>query len=192
MSPAVSFGAIYIPNFILQAIGRSEPELRAQPLAIIDGPPPTYQVVALNRLAEILGVTLGMTKAAVSQFAQVTIRPRYKVKEEAAHAALLDVAWSVTPRVEDAAPDTLLVDISGLGSLFGEEINIAGTTLAGMVRAGIAADLRKIPDTDGAAPRAGRLQYADRIGAAALGLSGHHRHLPWVLRVSQVSAMWSR
>ena len=125
MSPAVSFGAIYIPNFILQAIGRSEPELRAQPLAIIDGPPPTYQVVALNRLAEILGVTLGMTKAAVSQFAQVTIRPRYKVKEEAAHAALLDVAWSVTPRVEDAAPDTLLVDISGLRSLFGEEEDIA-------------------------------------------------------------------
>jgi protein ImuB len=125
MSPAVSFGAIYIPNFILQAIGRSEPELRTQPLAIIDGPPPTYQVVALNRLAELLGVALGMTKAAVSQFSQVTIRLRCTVKEEAAHAALLDVAWSITPRVEDAAPDTLLVDISGLGSLFGEEKDIA-------------------------------------------------------------------
>jgi protein ImuB len=125
MLPAVSFGAIYIPNFILQAIGRCEPELRAQPLAIIDGPPPTYKVVAFNRLAEILGVALGMTKAAVSQFAQVTIRPRCKVKEEAAHAALLDVAWSITPRVEDAAPDTLLVDISGLTSLFGDEENIA-------------------------------------------------------------------
>ena len=125
MPPAASFGAIYVPNFILQAIGRCEPELRAQPLAIIDGPAPTYQVVALNRLAQISGVALGMTKAAVSQFTQVTIRPRCKVKEKAAHAALLDVAWSITPRVEDAAPDTLLVDISGLGSLFGDEKDIA-------------------------------------------------------------------
>jgi protein ImuB len=82
-------------------------------------------VVALNRRGEILGVTRGMTKAAVSQFAGVLIRPRCSRQEEAAHAALLDVAWSVTPRVEDAAPDTLLVDISGLGSLFGNEEGVA-------------------------------------------------------------------
>jgi protein ImuB len=125
MPSAVSFGAIYVPNFILQAIGRSEPELRTRPLAIIDGPPPTYQVVALNRLAQILGVTHGMTKAAVGQFAQVTIRPRCRVREEAAHSALLDVAWSITPRVEDAAPDTLLIDISGLTSLLGDQEAIA-------------------------------------------------------------------
>jgi protein ImuB len=125
MSLAVLFGAIYVPNFIFQAVGRCEPELRAQPLVIIDGPPPTYQVVAFNRLAEILGVARGMTKAAASQFAQVTIRSRCGIREEAAHAALLDVAWSVTPRVEDAAPDTLLLDISGLTSLFGDEENIA-------------------------------------------------------------------
>ncbi len=125
MLPAALFGAVYVPNFILQAIARCEPELRTQPLAIIDGPPPTYQVVALNRLAEILGVARGMTKAAVSQFAQVTIRTRCRVREEAAHAALLDVAWSITPRVEDAAPDTLLIDISGLSSLFGDAETIA-------------------------------------------------------------------
>src|SRR4029434_5209038 len=110
MPPAL-FGAIYVPNFILQAVGRSEPELRTQPLAIIDGPPPTYQVVALNRLTEVLGVALGMTRPAASQFAQVTIRPRSKISEEVAHAALLDVAWSITPRVEDTAMDTLLVDL---------------------------------------------------------------------------------
>jgi protein ImuB len=125
MLPAALFGAVYVPNFILQAIGRCEPELRTQPLAIIDGPPPTYQVVALNRLAEILGVARGMTKAAVSQFAQVKIRTRGKVREEGAHAALLDVAWSITPRVEDAAPDTLLIDISGLTSLFGDAEAVA-------------------------------------------------------------------
>jgi protein ImuB len=124
MSSAL-FGAVYVPNFILQAVGRSEPELRTQPLVIIDGPPPTYQVIAINRLAELLGVAHGMTKAAAGQFAQVTIRPRCKVSEEVAHAALLDVAWSVTPRVEDTATDTLLIDLSGLTSLFGDEETIA-------------------------------------------------------------------
>ncbi len=130
MSLAALFGAVYVPNFILQAVGRCEPELRTQPLVIIEGPPPTYQVVAFNRLAELLGVARGMTKAAASQFAQVTIRSRCRIREEAAHAALLDVAWSVTPRVEDAAPDTLLLDISGLTSLFGDEQNIAGQIAA--------------------------------------------------------------
>src|SRR5215470_3257938 len=102
------FAAVYVPNFILQAIARNEPELRAQPLAVIDGPPPTFQVIALNRIAELLGVTRGMTKAAAAQFAQVVIRPRCGILEEATHAALLDVAWSITPRVEDFAADTLL------------------------------------------------------------------------------------
>jgi len=125
MPLAVLFAAVYVPNFILQAIARSEPELRTQPLVIIDGPPPTYQVVAFNRIAELLGVARSMTKAAASQFAQVTIRSRCRIREEAAHAALLDVAWSITPRVEDAAPDTLLLDISGLASLFGNENEIA-------------------------------------------------------------------
>ena len=125
MSSAVLFGAVYVPNFILQAIGRSELELRAQPLAIIDGPPPTYQVVAFNRHAQLLGVACGMTKTAVSQFAQVTVRPRSRLHEETAHAALLDVALSITPQVEDAAPDTLLIDLSGLASLFGNAEAIA-------------------------------------------------------------------
>src|ERR1700747_1836776 len=109
MLPAVLFAAVYVPNFILQAIARSEPELRTQPLVIIDGPSPTYQVVAFNRLAELLGVARGMTKAAVSQFAQVTSRSRCRIREEAAHAALLDVAWSITPRVADAALVPLLL-----------------------------------------------------------------------------------
>jgi protein ImuB len=125
MSFTALFAAVYVPHFILQAIGRSEPELRTHPLAIVDGLSPTFQVIALNRIAELLGVARGMTKAAASQFAQVTIRPRCIIHEAAAHAALLDVAWSITPRVEDTAPDTLLLDISGLASLFGDEEKIA-------------------------------------------------------------------
>src|SRR5262249_47558866 len=114
------FTAVYVPNFILQAIARHEPELHAQPLVILGSPAPTYQVIALNRIAELLGVTRGMTKAAAAQFAQVVIRSRCEILEQTAHAALLDVAWSITPRVENFAADTLLLDLSGLASLFGD------------------------------------------------------------------------
>lgn len=120
----MSFAAIFVPNFIFQAVTRCEPELRLKPAAIIEGQPPTYRVLALNRLAEKLGVTAGMTKANAEQFPQVQIRHRSKTQEEAGHNALLDAAWSISARVEDAAPDTLLLDLCGLTRLFGtsEEI----------------------------------------------------------------------
>ena len=55
----MAFAAIFVPNFRLQAVVRCEPELAVRPIALIDGPPPTYQVVAVNRLAARLGVAEG-------------------------------------------------------------------------------------------------------------------------------------
>jgi protein ImuB len=124
------FAAIFIPNFIFQAIVRCEPELRMQPVAVIEGQPPTYYVVAINRLAEKLGVVVGMTKANAEQFQHVQIRPRSHTQEDTAHHALLDAAWSISSRVEDAAPDTLLLDLSGLARLFGTLEEIAHRILA--------------------------------------------------------------
>jgi protein ImuB len=126
----MAFGAIFVPNFTVQAVLRSEPELGVRPLVLIDGPPPTYRVVALNHLAALLGVTEGMTKAAATQFPGVEIRPVAKVQEAAAHSALLDVAWSFSPRVENTAADTVLVDLSGLTTLLGSYENIATTIVS--------------------------------------------------------------
>ena len=121
----MSFAAIFVPNFTFQAIARGEPELRIEPVAVIEGQPPTYRVAALNGLAEKLGVTVGMTKASVEQFPQVQIRNRSKTQEEMGHQALLDAAWSISSRVEDRARDTLLLDLSGLSRLFGGQEQIA-------------------------------------------------------------------
>jgi protein ImuB len=126
----MSFAAIFVPNFTFQAIARCEPELRMQPVAVIAGPPPTYRVIAFNRLAEKLGVTRGMTKASAEQFQQVKIRHGSKSQEDSAHRALLDAAWSISSRVEDAAPDTLLLDLSGLARLFGTPKEIAQKILS--------------------------------------------------------------
>jgi protein ImuB len=81
--------------------------------------------VALNESARAAGIQLGMSESQAEEFSGVEIRRRSAARERALHAALLDVGWSVSPRIEDTAPDTIVLDIAGLGSLFGAEENIA-------------------------------------------------------------------
>jgi len=121
----MAFGAIFVPDFSLQAVERLESRIRNRPLVLVDGPAPTFRVIAFNRLASLLGVTPGLTKAAAAEFQGVEIRQRRKEQEVAAHAALLDAAWSFSPRVEDTATDTVLMDLAGLTTLFGSHENIA-------------------------------------------------------------------
>jgi len=108
----------------VQAVVRAEPGLRGQAIALIDGNPPLWSVAAANAAALELGVFLGMTKANAAQFAGVEIRARSAIAEKAAHAALRDVGWSVSPRMEDADADLLVLDVAGLSSLLGTEQQI--------------------------------------------------------------------
>ena len=121
----MAFACIHIPDFMVQSVVRSEPALRERALALICGKPPLWNVVAANAAALQAGVQLGMTKSQVTEFCGVEIRHRSEAQEKAAHAALLDVAWSVSPRVEDTAADTIVLDLEGLASLFGADENIA-------------------------------------------------------------------
>jgi len=120
----MAFCAIFVPDFLLQAVIRWEPALRNQPLVLLDGPAPIFRVIAANAQARQLGITLGLTKAAAAEFRGVQIQLRNQEKEAAAHAALLDAAWSVSPRVENTAIDLVTMDVAGLETLFGsyEEI----------------------------------------------------------------------
>jgi protein ImuB len=119
------FACIYIPDFLVQSVVRAEPALRDTPLALISGSPPLWSVVAANPAAFDAGIQLGMTKSQAAHFCNVQVCHRSKSQERAAHAALLDAAWSISPRVEDTAPDTLVLDLEGLSSLFGSDENIA-------------------------------------------------------------------
>jgi protein ImuB len=121
----MAFACIYVPDFSIQAVMRTEPVLRQQPIALIDGHPPLETVVALNQAAVQAGITLGMTKSQAKQFFSITIRRRSRTQEEITHAALLDLGWSVSPRVEDTASDSVVVDLTGLTFLFGSEEAIA-------------------------------------------------------------------
>jgi protein ImuB len=121
----MAFASIHVPNFLVQAAVRAEPQLRARAVALVDGAPPIWNVVAANVAASQAGIELGMAKSQAAQFCAVEIRQRSRLQEKSAHAALLDLGASVSPRMEDTAPDTILLDIAGLTSLFGSEENIA-------------------------------------------------------------------
>src|SRR6202049_3852571 len=121
----MSFAAIHIPDFIVQAVVRGEIALRGRAVAIVDGTPPCVSVVAANRRAAQVGIELGMAKSQAAQFTGVEIRHRSPAQEKTTHEALLDLGWAVSPRVEDTAPDTIVLDLAGLSGLFGAEEKIA-------------------------------------------------------------------
>src|SRR5580693_2896203 len=132
----MAFAAIHVANFMVQAVLRAEVEprdnveLRAddelgnEAVVLVDGTAPLINVVAANQAAWCAGIQLGMAQAQ-AQLCGVKIRRRSRTLEKAAHAALLDLGWSMSPRVEDHAEDTILTDLAGLNSLFGAEENIA-------------------------------------------------------------------
>jgi protein ImuB len=119
------FACIYVPDFPVEAILRAEPELRTQALAVLEGKAPLQKVFAVNEKARRDAVTPGMTKIQVEACAGLALRDRSLSQESAAHAALLECAQAFSPRVEDLAADTLVLDLAGLEKLFGSLPKIA-------------------------------------------------------------------
>jgi len=135
----MAYAAIYIADFMVQAVVRAEPGLRNCALALLEGTPPLRKVVAANEAALRAGIELGMTESQAEDFCVVQVRPRSPLQEKTAHAALMDLGWSVSPRVEDTAPDTIVLDLAGLASLLGAEEIIAERLIERASRLGLTA-----------------------------------------------------
>jgi protein ImuB len=133
----MSFTCMYVPHFLVQSAVRVEPALRDHALVLLTGAPPLWNVVAASPAALRAGIQLGMTKAQVADFCSVEIREYCEAHEKSAHAALLDVGWSVSPQVEDTAPDAIVLDLEGLESLFGSEEKIAWELTQRAARLGV-------------------------------------------------------
>jgi protein ImuB len=128
----LAFACLFVPDFPVQAVIRLEPELRGKPVAILAGASPLTKVFAVNREARDLGVEAGMTKVQAEAFKGIVWRWRSSSQEATAYAALLDCAWTISPRVEDGAKsaeqdfsDTVVLDIAGCEKLFGSPDKIA-------------------------------------------------------------------
>jgi protein ImuB len=128
----LAFACLFVPDFPVQAVIRLEPELQGKPVAILAGAPPLTKVFAVNREARNLGVEAGMTKVQAEAFKGIVCRWRSPSQEATGYAALLDCAWTISPRVEDGAKreekafsDTAVLDIAGCEKLFGSPHKIA-------------------------------------------------------------------
>src|SRR5512142_866018 len=100
------FCALHIPDFPAAAVIRTEPDLRACAVAILEGTPPLLRVSSMNEPARCQGVELGMMKLEAETLPGLALRRRSPTAEAAAEAALLDCAHACSPRVEPLAPDT--------------------------------------------------------------------------------------
>ena len=121
---------LYVPDFPLAAWLRGEPELRGAAVAVADGATPRARVVAASEAARRRGVGEGMTAAqALAVASDLVVRAASADAERAAHAALADVAYSFSPRVEDGDPGTVWFDADGLGGLFASEHELAQAAL---------------------------------------------------------------
>jgi protein ImuB len=125
MNYPMFFACIFVPDFPVEAILRSEPELRSRAVAVLDGKAPVQKVFAQNENASRAGVEPGTTKLELEACGNIVLRCRSPLQEEAAHAALLDCAQSFSPQVEDIGCDTILIDLAGLEPLFGPLPKIA-------------------------------------------------------------------
>jgi len=92
---------------------------------VLEGKPPLQEIISVNETARSAGVSPDMTKLQVEGCTEIALRDRSEFQESAAHQALLDCAQSFSPRVEDSAPNTVLLDLSGLSSIFGALPKIA-------------------------------------------------------------------
>jgi protein ImuB len=144
------FVCIYVPNFPVAAALRAAPEIKIRAVAILEGKPPLEKIVAVNEKARCMGILPGMTKAQAELCTELALCPRSSLQESSAHAALLDCARSFSPCVEDTANDTVLLDLSGMESLFGSLPEISRAIFAGAFTLGLDVNVAAASNPDAA------------------------------------------
>jgi len=132
--------SLWVPDFPLQALRRSTPELAEAPLAVAAGPLPRDLIVCVAAEATELGVRAGMTAAQARQVAPAAlVRVTPEAAAAAADEALADVAGGFSPRVRRHTPGEVLLDAGGLVPRFGSEQAIAHELLRACRRVGLEA-----------------------------------------------------
>src|SRR5256885_22778 len=132
---------LVVPDLSLVAALRAQPHLARAPLAIVQAGSDLggrALVVAATPAASC--VAPGMTLAeARSLCPELVAQPDSPERVRAAAQAAVEAASAVSPRVEEAAPGLVHVDVCGLGSLFGDERGIARALVSSAERVGLCA-----------------------------------------------------
>jgi protein ImuB len=154
---------VRVEAFAAAALERCEPPLRHQPLAVVTGAPPATRVVEANAAARTAGVRPGLSDAEAGvRCPGLVRRPASADAEAAARHALLEACFAVSPRLEDAGPGLVHVDLAGLGRLFGADADIAARLRRQARQVGLEARVG-IASTRAAAAVAARIGPASHI-----------------------------
>jgi protein ImuB len=139
---------LLVPALPLAAELRAHPELAGRPLAIAGGAGPRAEVVAVSPEAARAGVRpLTSVVHARASCAALVVRVLSPALEQAARDALLDAAFSVSPRAEPAPPGAgpfaaeaaVFADARGVAKLFHSEAGFAGALVERARRLGLPA-----------------------------------------------------
>lgn len=115
------FATIYLPNFYLQGAIRHQPELRAQPVALIEEQENKPLIIQLNSAAEEAGIHKGMTPSqALARSLRVTIKARARTQEKSIQEILLHHAFTLSPFVEATQPGTCTIQFTDNRDLSGK------------------------------------------------------------------------
>ena len=107
---------LFIPDLPLAAACRAEPELRGKPLGILESP--SYGRDETIIAGWMRGLTVVQARAVQPD---LIVRSLSMEGVQSAQEALLDVASSISPRVEDAAPGLVYIELDGTQALFPTE-----------------------------------------------------------------------
>jgi nucleotidyltransferase/DNA polymerase involved in DNA repair len=104
------FGAIYLPDFALQAALRHEPDLRREPAAVLNGEEARATILQVTPAAAEMGVTVGMSPTqGLARCLRLTIKARAYEQEKIAGEILLHHAATLSPEIEATAPGVCTV-----------------------------------------------------------------------------------
>jgi impB/mucB/samB family. len=99
------FATLYLPNFYLQAAARHQPELRSQPLALLDDRETKPVIIQLNDAAEKAGVRKGMTPTqGLARCLSLTVKIRGRTQEQLLDEIVLHYAFTLAPMSKRRVP----------------------------------------------------------------------------------------
>jgi protein ImuB len=116
------YACLYAKEFPAQAVLRLRPELREQPVVVIEGEPPLETVCSFNAKARYLGIVREMTRVELDTFSSLVVLPRSRPEEASTHTVMLECAGSFSPCVEDRSEGSAflcVIDIAGTEKLLG-------------------------------------------------------------------------
>lgn len=138
-TPPPLYAAVYADEFPAQALLRLRPDLQSHPVVVLEGKAPLESVCAMNIHARRRGASLRMKRTEVEELSGLRILSRSPLNELAAREVFLECAAQFSPRIEECSEgtsQTLVLDITGSGRLFGPTQKLAERLRASLQSAG--------------------------------------------------------